>query len=172
MGKRHIPHKQRIELLDIYDKSKVTVKAYAAENGIGYSTFQRWLRDRKITFNATDDVHTLNAAIFQPSDQRPNACQPCQSYDKSDTPIHFMDITPPTIHLISPEGIEAEAYPQKTSDSISTSPASAHTVVQASHQTNPSEPHNQLDLFLPNGIRMTFHQASLDASITLIKSLV
>ena len=29
-----------------------------------------------------------------------------------------------------------------------------------------------LDIFLPNGIRMTFHQASLDTSIALIKSLV
>ena len=170
MGKRHIPHKQRMELLDTYEKSNVTVKAYAAENGIGYSTFQRWLRDRKTAFNATDDVHTFNTPPFQTSDQL-NAGQLLQCHDQSDAPTHFVDITSYMIHTIPKvEEANEKTYLRETNDDIS-APASAHTA-EISNQTTPSAQNSPLDIFLPNGIRMTFHQASLDTSIALIKSLV
>ena len=70
MGRRHISHNQRVELLNSYAKSGISVKEYAISNGIGYSTFQRWLQDQKTVFNAASGEDPFNTPPFQTSDQR------------------------------------------------------------------------------------------------------
>jgi hypothetical protein len=75
------------------------------------------------------------------------------------------------IHTIPKvEEANEKTHLRETNDDVST-PASAHTI-EVSNQITPSAQNSLLDIFLPNGIRMTFHQASLDTSIALIKSLV
>ncbi len=173
MGKRHIPHKQRMELLDAYAESGVSTKEYAAANGIGYSTLQRWLRDHKSTLSTMDNVYTSNGASLHTPTQQPAVNR--QPYSRSDATVHFMDITPlsaftkvPPIKTVADCTNVNEGISPVFSSSVSDKMAKESKV---SGQTNPSEPHNQLDVFLPNGIRMTFHQTSLDTSIALIKSL-
>ena len=171
MSRRHISHNQRVELLNGYAKSGVSVKEYALSNGIGYSTFQRWLQDQKTAFNAASGENPFNTPPFQTSDQRLNASQLLQCHDQSDAPTHFVDITSHMIHTIPKvEEANEKTHLRETNDDVST-PASAHTT-EVSNQISPSAQNSLLDIFLPNGIRMTFHQASLDTSIALIKSLV
>jgi transposase-like protein len=171
MGKRHIPHKKRIELVEAYAESGLNIKEYAVLNGIGYSTLQRWLSNRKAALKTTD-AYPSNTIAMQASEQRLIANRFCQPHDRPDSPVHFMDITSHISRAMPPVDVEEDAYRQENSDSISNTPASAHTVAQKSVRTKSSAPHNQLDILLPNGIRMTFHQTSLDMSIALIKSLV
>lgn len=171
MGRRHISHNQRVELLNGYAKSGVSVKEYAVSNGIGYSTFQRWLQDQKTAFNAASGEDPFNTPPFQTSDQRLNASQLLQCHDQSDAPMHFVDITSHVISTIPKveEGANEKTHLFETNGDMSI--PSAHTA-EASNQTTPLAQNSPLDIFLPNGIRMTFHQASLDTSIALIKSLV
>lgn len=174
MARRHISHNQRIELLNGYAESGVSIKEYAVSNGIGYSTFQRWLQDQKTTFNAASGSgeDSLKTAPFQISDQRLNASPLLQCHDQPDAPMHFVDITSHVIRTLPKVEEEAneKTHLRGTNDYMST-PSSTHTA-DVSNQTTPLAQDSPLDIFLPNGIRMTFHQASLDASITLIKSLV
>ena len=171
MSKRHIPQKKRIELLDAYTESGLSIKEYAAANDIGYSTLQRWLHDHKATLNTTDDaVHPLKgASLQQPTVNR-------QSYDRSDSTVHFMDITPRSAFSeVPPVKIVAErTNAHEGITSVFTSSASDRMTKESniSDKITPSALDNQLDVVLPNGIRMTFHQVSLDTSIALIKSLV
>jgi hypothetical protein len=137
MGRRHISHNQRMELLNGYAESGVSIKEYAVSNGIGYSTFQRWLQDQKTTFNVASGEDPLKTAPFQTSDQRLNASQLLQCHDQSDAPMHFVDITS---HVIcSLPKVEEEAnektHLRGTNDYMST-PASAHTA-EVSNQTTP-----------------------------------
>ena len=172
MGKRHIPHKKRIELLDTYAKSGLTIKEYAAANGIGYSTLQRWLSERKTDLTAMDCIFPLNGTSPQEPKQQPAINR--QSYDRSDCTVHFMDITPRSAFSEVPPvktGEESLNVPEDINP-IFTSSASAHRTANLSSKTTPLAPHHQLDISLPNGIRVTFSQASLDMSIALIKSLV
>ena len=45
MRKQHFSLQTRNDLLAAYPESGLSIKAYAAAHGIGYSTIQRWLRD-------------------------------------------------------------------------------------------------------------------------------
>ncbi len=175
MGKRFISAAQRQVLLDSYDKSKVSIKEYAAINGIGHSTLRRWLHNHKITLTTADNIVPVHAAAHKnPSDDQPITNRRCHSSqdNRSDAPIHFMDITASILHpTVPPEDCVAAVYPQESSDFVVT-PASIHTATQKSVRTEASSPHNQLDVVLPNGIRLIFYQSSLDTSIALIKSLV
>ena len=169
MGKRHISHNQRMDLLDTYDKGTVSIKEYAAAKGIGYSTFQRWLHDRKSTLNMTDDACPLNAITFKASGRLP--IDKGQSHGGFESSVHFVDITSQIINMDS-EDVAEDAYNKDNQECASTPPASVHTIEPISSKSKPSVRHNRLDVLLPNGIRMTFHQTSLDMSVALIKSLV
>lgn len=172
MGKRHLSHNKRIELLDAYAESGLNVKEYAAANCIGYSTLQRWLSDRKTDSNTTDSAHSLNPADTQISEQLPATKQGYQSSASSEPPVHFMDITSRIIHRVSPEEGEEREHTQANGDLAPTAPISAPITTKKSVKTTSLELCNQIDVLLPNGIRVTFHQTSLDMSVALIKSLV
>ena len=175
MGKRHIPHKKRIELVDAYAESGLSIKEYAAANGIGYSTLQRWLHDSKSILSTADDIFPLNKPSSQTPKQQPVVNR--QFYDRSYSTVHFMDITP---HIAFTEVSPVKTVEEKTNvpediDPVLTSSVSAHRIAKESNaldKTTPLASHHQLDIFFPKGIRMTFSKTSLDTSIALIKSLV
>ena len=81
-----------------------------------------------------------------------------QCHDQSDAPTHFVDITSYMTHTIPKVEEENEkTHLRETNDDMST-PASAHTT-EVSNQITPSAQNSLLDIFLPNGIRMTLLQS-------------
>ena len=165
---KHFSNEKRIRLVEAYiDNSPLTLKAYALANGVGYSTFQKWvskhgvsLKSKKakaVGFNflkpGNQDHGSKMAPVKLVNDEIPKA---------SSLPIEFMDITA----KVFPPPIEERAFV----DTLDPQNFIPH--VPNVDAVDPLALSCQLDVFLPNGIRMRFDQASLNNSIAMIKALV
>ena len=153
---RHFTAEDRIKLLKAYADSSLTVRKYATENGVGYSTFQRWAFDHGISLKKTAKLEGLDS--FKAG----------RNQQFSATPVPFKDITADILLTPKAERVIPESLP--TELAASSLLASAPALLKADHP--PRTANGQLDVFLPKGIKMTFHQVSLTHSIALIKALV
>jgi hypothetical protein len=170
MRKQHFSLQTRNDLLAAYPESGLSIKAYAAAHGIGYSTIQRWLRD----YNRSRATGNSSAS-------------PTFRTHGYSEPIDFMDITRPLMRTIPsmPKDSSYDADVSKSNDVISrisaTQPDHDASLTAASDEKRSplcapplcaDSLCDRLDICLPNGIRMTLHRTSFDASVILIKSLV
>jgi transposase-like protein len=177
MVRHQFSPKKRNDLLTAYAGSGLTIKQYAAANGIGYSTIQRWLRNHKTAY-ATDTVFPSQASFVNVHTQQPAVDR--QNTHASSSSVNFLDITP---HLMPPStstkkdcAHDTNAAPTDTAPVFS--PACTDHDVSRGTAHDASSPLcapplcDRLDMFLPNGIRITLYQTGIDARTQLIKSLV
>jgi len=145
MGK-HISAEDRLNLLKGYAVSPLTVREYVLEKGVSYSTFQRWALNHGISLKKSKEAGRLG----------PLEAVRCQQISKTplskgqsvgNPPLQFMDIT---------GNIFSKAKKEDTVSRVNDSFALE----------------GQLDVLLPNGIRMTLHETSLNNRIALMKALV
>lgn len=147
----HFSNEERMRLLISYAESSLTARKYAMENGVSYSTFQRWASNHGISLQKKK-ASRLDSSKTRGHQQASSAC---------DVPVHFMDITP---------SIFSKEKEEKPSVSVSLDTQNSSTSPLSS--ADPLALACQLDVSLPNGIAMTFHQVSLHQSLAMIKALV
>jgi hypothetical protein len=180
MGKQHFSLQKRTDLLAAYAASGLTIKKYAAQNGIGYSTIQRWLRECKAA-TAPNNNPLLSNASRTHSHAEHIACTA-----RCDNTADFVDITrhlsyaPTSLTKNNAHDADFSEY-SDASPTISTSSGSRDastttTATAAAHdESSPlSAPPlcDRLDVFLPNGICIILYQTGIDARTQLIKALV
>jgi hypothetical protein len=167
MDKRHLSRDERFTHLNSYLKSPLSVKKYATLNGIGYSTFQKWLCDYKKSLKSKKKDHvSSNSACAGMTTTKLFASQ--QQDSSSNSTVHFVDITP----RVASSFVQADSL-KKVCDETHNF-ASVPPVSPNPYYKNPppsSSSLGSIDLFLPNGLRMTFHQTSVATSVELIHAL-
>lgn len=178
MHKRHLSSDERRAHVNFYTQSSLSVKKYAALHGIGYSTFQKWLRDYKKSLESKKKDHVCSkvsaksACAGMTTPQRFVASP--QDSSTSST-VHFMDITP----RVASSCVQAAPLKTKVCDETHNfasvprvSPSLCDKNTRSSSTPLSSSPFlGPIDLFLPNGLRMTFHQTSVATSVELIHAL-
>jgi hypothetical protein len=178
MGNRHFSLQERTDFLKAYSKSGLSAKKYAQLHSIGYSTLQRWLRNFESTVDA-DNVSDLTI-ISIPSSEQTSSSGPASSDDvMSLPPIHFMDITQHVNEHFSPKDAGGSLNFTADHDTILIPELPAieahshnNSSLEIGDQVTPVTSFHQLDVFLPNGICLTLHQASFEEGLHLIRSLV
>jgi hypothetical protein len=164
---KHFSKEDRLRLLKDYPSSSLTVKAYALKNGVGYSTFQKWISRYGISLKKKEKTVGLDLLEIK-GHQKASQRKPVRLVDQvSQAPgsrIEFMDITETIFSPAKEERASVRISPDTKSLSASLSPPLS--------SEDPLALSCQLDVFLPNGIRMTLHQASFSHSIAMIKALV
>jgi len=143
----HFSVEDRLTLLKGYAVSPLTVREYALEKGVSYSTFQRWALSHGISLRKSKEAGRLGTFGSTGCPKRVSKTSLSKSQGFGNPPLQFMDIT---------EHIFSKAQKEDT--------------VSRANASFSLEGH--LDVLLPNGIRMTLHEASLSNRIALMKALV
>lgn len=178
MHKRHLSRDERFTHLNSYMKSPLSVKKYAALHGIGYSTFQKWLRDYKKSLESKKKGHVCSKVSAKSACAGMATTQlfaESQQDSSSNSTVEFMDITP----RVGSSFVQADSLKTKVCDEIHNfasvppvSPSLCNKNTRSSSAPLSSSPFlGPIDLFLPNGLRMTFHQTSVATSVELIHAL-
>lgn len=154
---RRFTDEDRIRLLTGYADSPLTVRKYAKEKGIGYSTFQRWAFNHKISLRKKETPGTLGLEFLHAKGEQ----------QSSATSVQFKDITADIVLKSSP----ARVAPESLSTGLS---ASSLLELDPSllKMDDLRAGGGQLDIFLPKGVKMTFHQVPLTHSLALMKALL
>jgi hypothetical protein len=164
--------------VNFYTQSSLSVKKYAALHGIGYSTFQKWLRDYKKSLESKKEgpvsskISTNSSCAGMTTPQLFVASP--QDSSTSST-VEFMDITP----RVASSYVQAAPLKTKVCDethNFASVPPVSPSLCDKNTRPSPSSLSSSpflgpIDLFLPNGLRMTFHQTSVATSVEIIHAL-
>jgi hypothetical protein len=164
--------------VNFYTQSSLSVKKYAALHGIGYSTFQKWLRDYKKSLESKKKDHVCSKVSAKSACAGMRTTQlfaTSQQDSSSNSTVEFMDITP----RVAFSYVQAAPLKTKVCDETHNfasvppvSPSLCDKNTRPSSSPLSSSPFlGPIDLFLPNGLRMTFHQTSVATSIEIIHAL-
>ena len=178
MRKRHLSCDARLTHLNSFLKSPLSIKEYAALHGIGYSTFQKWLRDYKKSLESKKKDHVCSKVSAKSACAGMATTQlfaESQQDSSSNSTVEFVDITP----RVASSCVQAAPLKTKVCDETHNfasvppvSPSLCDKNTRSSSTPLSSSPFlGPIDLFLPNGLRMTFHQTSVATSVELIHAL-
>lgn len=147
---RHFTAEDRVRLLTDYAASPLTVRKYANEKGVSYSTFHKWALKQGISLRKKETAETLGlAALTVRRDQQ------------SSVPGQFKDITADILLKSSPARVAPSLSTELLTSSSSLSKSDTSFLTSG-----------QMDIFLPKGVKMTFHQVPLTYSLALMKALL
>lgn len=175
MHKQHLSRDERRAHVNFYTQSSLSVKKYAALHGIGYSTFQKWLCDYKKSLESKKKGHVcskVSAKLACAGMATTQLFAESQQDSSSNSTVEFMDITPRVGSSCVQAAPKVCDETHNFTSVLPVSPSLCDKNTQSSSSPLSSSPFlGPIDLFLPNGLRMTFHQTSVATSVDLIHAL-
>lgn len=174
MNKRHLSRDERHAHVNSYTQSTLSVKEYATLHAIGYSTFQKWVHDYK-TFGESKTESRVSSKVSTNSPCEIKTPQQLAASQPSSSTVHFMDITPRVVSAFVQTDTLKTKVCDETHNLASVPPVSPNlydkNTQPSSSPLSSSTFLGPIDMFLPNGLRMTFHQTSVATSVELIHAL-